>query len=491
MTTIETFEPSPQLSAAADATAAAPARWSRRVAADLVGLLDATAVVAGAFLPALIITQSAGIEVNWGALLQVSLITAIVASVCLHAWNSYDVQRMHDFPLDTRHLLSALVIAMLAVLGLGLPFAPNQSMLWIWYSVWLSASFVLLLGSRIVARSVLAGLTAAGRFDTRVAIYGAGPIARRAHDYLETTATGIRLVGVYDDRVDSDRIDPEGLAVAGVLADLIAAGRRDEIDQVVIALPQNADNRMADIVGKLEQLPISVHIVTHMASDLVHNLRNHKVSAIGPVGMLDVKARPLSDWAPIVKRLEDYVLGTVFAVAALPLCLLIALAIRLDSAGPALFVQRRHGLNKRIIPVFKFRTMTVMEDAGSVNQATRADPRVTRVGRMLRRTSLDELPQLLNVLRGEMSLVGPRPHALVHDEQWGEMLETYANRHQVKPGITGLAQVSGFRGQLDSPEKIKSRVEQDLAYIRNWSLWLDIRILLRTVVAVLTGKNAY
>jgi exopolysaccharide biosynthesis polyprenyl glycosylphosphotransferase len=185
------------------------------------------------------------------------------------------------------------------------------------------------------------------------------------------------------------------------------------------------------------------------------------------------------------------VVGGLLLVLALPLMALIAVAIKLESKGPVIFRQRRRGLNFAVIDMLKFRTMHVMEDGASVVQAQAHDPRVTRVGRVLRRFSLDELPQLINVVRGEMSLVGPRPHALAHDAQWGEQVRTYGIRHQMKPGITGLAQVEGWRGEVTSENDIASRVKQDLAYIRNWSLGLDLKILLRTIGAVIAGKNAY
>jgi putative colanic acid biosynthesis UDP-glucose lipid carrier transferase len=207
--------------------------------------------------------------------------------------------------------------------------------------------------------------------------------------------------------------------------------------------------------------------------------------------LIDVKERPLADWAPIVKRAEDILISATLLVMTLPVTILIALAIKLTSRGPVLFRQRRRGLNQKVIEVLKFRSMTVQENGDEVRQATRNDQRITFVGRILRRSSLDELPQLVNVLIGEMSLVGPRPHALIHDEKWGEMLEQYANRHQVKPGITGLAQVRGLRGEAHTPSDIQNRIAADLEYIGNWSLWLDLSIILRTVNAVIGAKNAH
>lgn len=233
-----------------------------------------------------------------------------------------------------------------------------------------------------------------------------------------------------------------------------------------------------------------LHIVTHLSSDYCHPTRGHTVSQLGPVGLIDLKTKRHADWAPIVKRLEDIVIGGLAALAVLPMFPLIALAIKLESKGPVFFIQRRRGLRGDVINVVKFRTMSVMEDGSEVKQAVDKDPRVTRVGRILRRTSLDELPQIFNVLKGDMSLVGPRPHALSHDRMFEETVETYANRHQMKPGVTGLAQVRGCRGETRTQKAIEDRVRFDLEYIRNWSLGLDLKIIAMTVVTVLVGTNA-
>ena len=464
--------------------------WSRQVAADIVGLVDALAIAASAMLPATIYSYGADLDIVWTQVLQNGLLCGIVACFLLRSWGMYDTTKMNEFPIRPRRLFAALALSLTTVHGLGLPFKAEASHIWIWYAVWLSASFSLILWLRMIARGLLSTLTAAGRFDTRVAVFGAGIIARRVHDHLLDPKLGLRFVGVYDDRKGQDRLNPEGLVVDGRLEDLIEAGRAGKIDQIIIALPQAADRRVADIAKKLEQLPISLHVVTHIASDLVDVTPGHTVSSLGPVGLLDVKSTPLADWAPLLKKVEDYGLGLVLLVIAAPILLLCSIAIKLDSPGPVLFRQRRRGLNQKVIEVLKFRTMNVMEDGAEVRQATADDKRVTRVGRFLRRTSLDELPQLINVLKGEMSLVGPRPHALVHDEHWDEMLERYANRHQVKPGITGFAQVMGWRGETETTEKMKSRVEHDLAYIANWSLGRDLRILIQTVRAVVRGNNA-
>lgn len=470
--------------------------WSRRVAIDIVGFVDVFGVIAGGLVPAVIYAVEGGLQLNFMAITQACLLTSLFCYLCFRHFGLYDVHRIHDLPADPLKILAALGIGFLAALGLGLPFVSNSPHFWIWYGAWASIAAAWVIGTRMVARHVLTRLTAAGKFDARVAVYGTGRVAERLSQYLSDPAHAVRLVGVYDDRRSApqrawagDR-SVAGKALAGSLDDLIKRGRDGDIDRIIIALPPSADRRTADLARRLEQLPVSLHVVTHIASDLVDQGPAHAVSHIGPIGLLDVKHKPLSDWGGHVKTVEDYVIAASALVIFAPVMLLTALAIKLDSNGPVFFKQRRHGVNKRVIEVLKFRTMTVMEDGADIRQAVAGDVRVTRVGRFLRRTSLDELPQLVNVLRGEMSLIGPRPHALVHDDKFDEMLEGYANRHKVKPGMTGWAQVHGFRGPTETSDKMRGRVDHDLWYIDNWSLWLDLRILAKTVVVGFKQKNA-
>jgi putative colanic acid biosynthesis UDP-glucose lipid carrier transferase len=471
---------------------------SRRVAVDIVGFFDVIGVLVGGLVPAVIYATRGDVALNVPAVVQSCLITALFCYLCLRHFGLYDVSRIHDLPADPIKVFGALALGFTAALGLGLPFLSTSAHFWVWYATWALMTATWVIGVRLIARHILSRLTAAGHFDARVAVYGSGRIAERLQQYLADPRHAVRLVGVYDDRrATAERAWPErhgktasSVAVAGSIEDLIRHGRLGQFDRIVIALPPSADRRTADIARRLEQLPVSLHVVTHIASDLVDQGPAHAVSHIGPIGLLDVKTKPLSDWGGYVKTVEDYVIASLALVALAPVMALIALAIRLESSGPVLFRQRRHGLNRRVIQVLKFRTMTVMEDDAKVTQATADDVRVTRVGRFLRSTSLDELPQLWNVLRGEMSLIGPRPHALVHDDHFGELLEGYANRHQVKPGMTGWAQVNGFRGPTDTPEKMRGRVDHDLWYIDHWSLWLDLRILALTVLVGFRHKNA-
>lgn len=466
-------------------------RWSRKVACDIAAFVDGVAIALGAVVPAAIYGSVGGVVSNWVLLAQTSFAAALITHLCLRFWNQYDRNRTHDYPVNPAYMLSSLAVGLTAVAGLGLPHALQHGHIWVWLLTWISASFTFLVLSRGLAQKLLAHFTATGRFDQRVAVFGAGPIARRVHDHLVTPGLGIHFAGVFDDRAGEERINPEGLEVAGKLDQLIAAARNEDIDRIIIALPQSAGARIAMIARKLESLPVSIHIVTHIASDLMDARPHHQVSSLGPVGLLDVKPKPLSGWSPAIKRIEDKVLGTLLLIATAPLFPLIALAIKAESPGPVFFCQRRRGLNQRMFNVIKFRTMHVQEQGPEVKQATPGDARVTRIGAVLRRLSMDELPQLINVLKGDMSLVGPRPHALVHDDKFSAELESYANRQQVKPGMTGLAQVRGFRGETSSPDALEARVNADIEYIRTWSLGLDLNILAKTVAAVWTGTNAH
>ncbi len=482
---------------AADGARAEPPQrhvYSRRIAVDIVGFMDVIGVLIGGVVPAAIYAMYGEMPVRWPMVTQTALLTSLFAYLCLRHFGLYDLSRVADLPISPLRITSALLIAFLAMLGLTIPFGAAEPHFWVWYGTWAVTSLTFVLGARLIARKVLAHLAHRGLFDARVAVYGQGRVAERLAAHLNDPSLAVRLVGVFDDRREDSRHPSARVAEAGKarggLDDLIAFGRAGEIDQIIIALPASADRRTADVARRLEQLPVSLHVCTHLKSDLIDDAATHSVSHIGPIGLLDIKTKPLADWGGFVKAVEDFVIGSIALVLVAPLMVLIAIAVKLDSPGPVFFKQRRHGLNRRVIEVRKFRTMRVMEDGAEIRQACAGDDRVTRLGKFLRSTSLDELPQLVNVLRGEMSLVGPRPHALIHDDQYGEMLERYANRHCVKPGITGWAQVQGFRGPTETPDKMSKRVEADLYYIDNWSLWFDLKILTMTLFVGLKHKNA-
>jgi Undecaprenyl-phosphate glucose phosphotransferase len=268
--------------------------------------------------------------------------------------------------------------------------------------------------------------------------------------------------------------------------------RAMRVDLVIVALPVAAEERLTNVVGRISVLPTDVKLPAR-ATQIHFSRRIY--SHVGSVAMIDLYDKPIADWGIVLKWMFDKSIGLIALLLFAPLMAAVAILIKLDSPGPVLFRQKRYGFNNELIEIYKFRSMHVdSADATAAKLVTRDDPRVTRVGRILRKSSVDELPQLFNVIRGDLSLVGPRPHALAAkaaDRRYDEVVVGYFARHKVKPGITGWAQVNGWRGETDTPEKIQKRVEHDLHYIENWSLFLDIYILLRTPMALLRPKNAY
>jgi Undecaprenyl-phosphate glucose phosphotransferase len=282
----------------------------------------------------------------------------------------------------------------------------------------------------------------------------------------------------------------DGLPVLGTINDLERCVRTYPIHQVIIPLPFDPHTDPLDWMSKLRKLPVDV---CPGMSDLHLEPACSKLSYLSGIPLLNVLERPLTGWNWVIKNVEDRLLAALILPIAAPLMGVIALAIKLDSPGPVLFKQKRYGFNNEVINVFKFRSMYCehSQDSSQIEQAKRGDPRVTRVGRFIRRTSLDELPQLLNVLKGDMSIVGPRPHAVAHNEHYARLIEEYVGRHRVKPGITGWAQVSGLRGETETLEKMRRRLEYDLNYIENWSVLFDLRIILKTLVVGFVSRNAY
>lgn len=346
--------------------------------------------------------------------------------------------------------------------------------------------------SRPLLRRMTKSLSNVGQIEQRIAFYGADSASilftqrlMEAHQFKY-----LKIIGVADDR--TTRLGNSDLPIIPGLPALCDLARQGEVDQVFIAGGRFTRERLEAIVEALSEVCVDVSLIPLEA---VEFSPNYRVNLLGSVPVLTLWQRPFRDVNLIIKRAEDLTVGLVALLAFAPILLISALLVRLTSSGPILFVQPRIGFNNEVIDVFKFRTMYADQtDAGAIQTTTKGDPRVTPVGRVLRRLSLDELPQLLNVLQGNMSLVGPRPHATemkVGERYYHEAVRGYAGRHRVKPGLTGLAQVKGLRGEVRTVERAKRRVELDKYYADNWSLWLDVWILLATVRAVLFDRDAY
>ena len=401
------------------------------------------------------------------------------------SWRGVSTQR------EIFSVLFVWVFTSFLLLGLGFMTKHTGEFSRLVLFTWFVVSPVLMICCRLGIRLLQRILRTLGYNSRNFAIIGVTELGfQLARNIEKLPEMGLKLLGFYDDRGDERTPDvPEEIGRRiGNLDDLLVHARAGEVDIIYITFPMRAEERIRGVLSRLSDTTASVYVVPDF---FVFELLHSRWSDILGLPVVSVFETPFYGIDGMGKRLCDLVLGgLLLLLLAVPMAI-IALWIKFTSPGPVFFRQRRYGLDGREIRVWKFRTMTVCEDGPVAVQAAKNDPRVTKVGAFLRRTSLDELPQLLNVVEGNMSLVGPRPHPNALNEQFRQKVEGYMLRHKVKPGITGLAQVSGWRGETDTPEKMEKRIECDLQYIRDWSLWLDIKILLRTAWVVILGQNAY
>jgi Undecaprenyl-phosphate glucose phosphotransferase len=386
-----------------------------------------------------------------------------------------------------------LMVFALLVVGVFISKA-GDSISRAWLMIWFGSGLCFAVAARFLVGGALQLWNKQGQFDRRAVIVGGGSAVANAVSVLKSSGNmGLSIVGFFDDREDQrSPAEVSGIKKLGAIADLVTFVRKTRIDLVIITIPPTAETRLLSILSRLWILPVDIKI---SAVDQKIRYRPRAYSYIGNLPCLDVFDRPLGDWGPFLKSLEDKLIAALALIALSPVFAAVAAAVRLDSRGPVFFKQKRYGFNNELIEVYKFRSMKVdATDAHAAKLVVKGDPRVTRVGRFIRRTSLDELPQLINVLKGELSLVGPRPHATkakAGDQLYEHVVDGYFARHKVRPGITGWAQINGWRGETDTPEKIQNRVQYDLDYIENWSLTFDLYILAKTPLALLSTENAY
>ena len=387
-----------------------------------------------------------------------------------------------------RAITSRWGLVILGLLAFGFALKVSDQFSRVWLFAWSFLTIVVIGLCRLVSASVLRSMSKdGGVFARRVAVVGATRMGRRFAEYVGDADNGISIIGLFDAGLPNQGDDDYSDKLSGDLNVLEQMARDGEVDDIIIAAPRASSEEMGRLSRRLSALPVSIAICPN-AHWLDHT--GGGVTKIGDASVLSLYRRPLEGWGGVLKNLEDFILGSILLLAASPILLIIALAIRLQGKGPILFAQQRHGFNNAVFRIYKFRTMTVAEDGDEIQQAQKNDNRITPLGGFLRRYSLDELPQLINVIRGEMSLVGPRPHALAHNHQYAQLIENYSGRHKVKPGITGWAQVNGYRGETSENELMEQRVRYDLDYIDNWSLWFDFKILILTIKAVVFPKNA-
>ncbi|MEJ0051993.1 MAG: undecaprenyl-phosphate glucose phosphotransferase [Methylovirgula sp.] len=420
---------------------------------------------------------------------------AAAAVLALQSAELYKISALRRFPADSFRLAGALTFVFAATLVLIFFLKLDEVFSRVFMLAWYGSSLVALCGERAALALLVDRLIQTGRLARRTVLVGGGTAADALLNQLAAQPQpDLQILGIFDDRTD-ERSPPvvAGFPKLGTVDDLLAFSRRTRIDLIIFTLPITAEQRILQMLRKLWVLPIDIRLAAHM--NKLH-FRPHSYSYIGSVPLIDIFDKPIAGWDVIVKYAFDKIVGALCLILLAPVMAIVALAVKLDSKGPALFRQKRYGFNNEIVEVYKFRSMRAdMLDFAATKLVTKDDPRVTRVGRFIRKTSLDELPQLFNVVfKGNLSLVGPRPHALhakAAERQYDEVVDGYFARHRVSPGITGWAQIHGWRGETDTPEKIQGRVECDLYYIENWSILLDIYILLATPFALLRTKNAY
>ena len=485
----------PELSDAARAVAAQPyeAAFSPIVLAGLVRVIEVALVAAVGFVVYVCyVVPAHGFAWHYFAAI---LGIALLAMLAFQVADIYQVQAFRGHEKQYMRLASAWSVVFLIAIGASF-FAKAGDQ---FSRAWLGSFYVLGLFALIAFRRALFLLvrrwTREGRLDRRTVVVGAdGNGESLIRSLAAQRDSDVRLVGVFDDRGD-DRSLPScaGVPKLGTVDDLVAFARNTRVDLVIFSLPISAESRILQMLKKLWVLPVDIRLSAH--TNKLH-YRPRSYSYVGNVPVLDIFDKPIADWDVVMKWLFDKIVGSLALICAAPIMLLVAIAIKLDSKGPVLFKQKRYGFNNELIEIYKFRSMYADKaDLTASKLVTQDDSRVTRVGRFIRKTSLDELPQLFNVVfAGNLSLVGPRPHALhakAANRLYDEAVDGYFARHRVKPGITGWAQIHGWRGETDSQEKIQRRVEHDLYYIENWSILLDLYILAQTPFALIRTENAY
>ena len=446
---------------------------------DVFLLLEMLAVhLCGFAAAALYVGIRLGVDNYYGQYSAAFLMLPIIFALLLKSRGLYQAPRIRNFSGSIGGVVACLLGAfgLLIIIGFALGLANDYSR--VWYGLWLTSAIPTVIATRAAAAGFLGRAARSGLIRRKAAIYGDAESIRRVVAELGASSSEIQMYGTFLHAAEAGQ--------AAILSALVAEARERDLDLVIIAFGYAPGDKIEAVLAALRTLPVEVRLYL----DLGGQTTIRGISSLNGLHRLEIQRRPISEWNVVLKAAEDYLVAGIAVVLLSPLLLLIAVAIRLDSKGPVLFRQRRHGFNHRVFSVWKFRTMNVMEDGEDMVQAVAGDHRVTRVGRILRRTSLDELPQIFNVLKGEMSVVGPRPHPLALNNRYQELMASYSSRHKVKPGITGWAQINGLRGATADPALMNRRVELDLEYIENWSIWADLKIIAATPFLGLVHKNA-
>ena len=423
------------------------------------------------------------------------LVVTLFANVLFNAARTHRISAYRTAMQQTGRVLAGWSLVFIVLMTLAFLFKSSELVSRVWLVTWYVFGALVLVVFRLSLRAVVLEWTKEGRLKRRSVIVGGGHDAEVLVDAIRKSAgADVRLLGLFDDRDDVRSPDSvAGLPKLGRVADLLEFARQTRVDLVIVSMPLSAEKRVLEMLTQLWVLPVDIRLSAHMSK---LRFTSKAYSYVGDVPVFDMVDRPISDWNLVFKWIFDKLVALTALILLSPVMIATAIAIKLDSKGPVFFKQKRHGFNNELIEIYKFRSMrTDMLDATASKLVTKDDPRVTRVGKFIRKTSIDELPQFFNVLRGELSVVGPRPHALAAKADnilYYEAVEGYFARHKVKPGITGWAQIHGWRGETDTVDKIMQRVQHDLYYIEKWSILLDIYIVFMTPFSLFSkSENAY
>lgn len=422
---------------------------------------------------------------------RIAIFIAVLMTPAVFSFFSiYKSVRSKGFINHSINVIQAVIVMTLLLACLAFLTKSGTSYSRLWFIQWMISTLLLLLVFRCHLILFLRFMRSHGLNERRVAILGAGELGVKiAETVQEALWTGFRIVSFIDDEAQEKPAFIHNIPIIQRPAKLSDYLTEQHIDEIWLALPLRAEDRVKEILHELRHHPIDTRFVLDIFG---LDLLNHSITDVAGFPVLNVRSSPMMGVNRLIKAMEDRMLAALIVILISPLLLLIAIGIKLTSKGPVLFKQQRLGWDGRIINVYKFRTMIEHEEgSGQLTQATIDDKRITPIGKFLRRTSLDELPQFINVLQGRMSIVGPRPHALEHNERYKDSVHIYMQRHRVKPGITGWAQINGWRGETDTLKKMQKRVECDLYYINNWSLAFDLKIIFLSLFRGFVSHNAY
>lgn len=464
---------------------------SLSVIAGLIRTIDLILLLVGSMIATLLVRSLYG-AIPEGLIILASVIGSVATTVSLAHEGAYRQDALLSLATQVRLLPKPLVIGVFCVIASFFLLYQGSQHVRMWPLTWAVAGGALIVLARLGETRLIRRWTAAGRLARKVAVVGVGDFSREFIERLKEEPHAYRIVGLYDDRRTRVPFSQAGVEVLGTVQDLLDRSQQESIDVIVVALPLSAVDRIASILDQLGPVVADICLTTDMVG---LRFSSQQFEGLGRNPVVSIREAPLKGWRGLRKAVLDYALGTLALLLLSPVLLATAVLIRLDSPGPILFRQPRMGFNNKLFYCYKFRSMHHgMTDLLADRQTTRDDPRVTRVGRIIRKRSIDELPQLLNVLNGTMSLVGPRPHApntKAADRLFADVVRQYAHRHRVKPGITGWAQVNGWRGETTTVEQIEQRVAHDLFHIENWSIRFDLKIIVMTILREVRSRHAF